>query len=143
MSDFSDCVDKMKLVRQNLGASAVKTEFGEAEKDLASAEASLASRDWKWAIVQSYYSMFHSARALVFRKGYREKSHFCLSVALRELFVKPGILDSKHADSFEDAMLARQDADYGGAYSHESAEISVAEAKSFLEAAKKLAHSGF
>jgi len=139
MTDFSDCLEKRKLLKQNLGAKAVEAELAEAVKDLASAQASLSSRDSKWAIVQSYYSMFHSARALVFGKGYREKSHFCLSVALRELFVKPGVLDSRHADSFEDAMLARQDADYGGDYTRGSAENAVSEAKLFLETAKKLA----
>ena len=45
--------------------------------------------------------MFHSAKALVLKKGYREKSHYCLLVALRELYIKSGELTKDVADDFE------------------------------------------
>ena len=45
--------------------------------------------------MQSYYSMFHAAKALVLKKGYREKSHFCLIIALRELYVNKNKLNGE------------------------------------------------
>lgn len=65
--------------------SLVTKEFREAEADLFAAERSLAEHQEKWAIIQGYYSLFHSLRALVFSKGYREKSHRCLKFAFEEL----------------------------------------------------------
>ena len=47
-------------------------------KELDAAQSDLDARDslggdkFKWTTIQAYYSMFHSARALVYWKGYRE-----------------------------------------------------------------------
>lgn len=38
------------------------------------------------AIVFSYMSMFHAARALLFKDGYLEKSHFAVVVFLKEKY---------------------------------------------------------
>ena len=137
--EFSDCLEKRKLIRQDLGAAASNSELAEAGKDLASAEKSLLDKDWKWATVQAYYSMFHSAKALVLRRGYREKSHYCLLIALRKLLVETGRLEARYSDAFENAMLARQDADYGATYSAESAKAAVGDARDFLSEARTLA----
>ena len=40
--------------------------------------------------------MFHSARALLYSKGYREKSHYYLLVAMHALFVKNKLGTSKN-----------------------------------------------
>ena len=136
MSDeFSACLEKGKLKKQNLGASASKKEMKEAENDLKSAEASIYAKDWKWATVQAYYAMFHASRALVYEKGYREKSHYCLLIALKELFANSF---SDQINSFEDAMFAREEADYCASYSKEAAEMAVVGAKQFLSAARHL-----
>lgn len=37
--------------------------------------------------MQCYYSVFHSARALLYVRNYRERSHHCLIVAIRALYV--------------------------------------------------------
>ena len=39
-------------------------------------------KNYKWAIIQAYYSIFHGTRALLFKAGYREESHFALKIAL-------------------------------------------------------------
>ncbi len=36
----------------------------------------------------SYNSLFHSARALLFNKGYTERSHYCLITFLKEEYSK-------------------------------------------------------
>jgi len=82
--------------------------------------------------------MFHSAKALVLNKGYREKSHYCLLVALRELYIKTDELDKESADDFEICMDIRQEADYGLTYSSRSAELSVKAAEKLLEVAKSI-----
>ena len=79
--------------------------------------------------------MFHTAKALVYRKGYREKSHVCLSIALRALY--EDVVDAKHFERFRDCMNLRQDADYGMIYSDRSAREVTDWAEEFLKAARE------
>jgi uncharacterized protein (UPF0332 family) len=65
--------------------------------------------------------MFHTARALVYSGGYREKSHYCLSVALRALFIEEGKLDSQIGRDFLNAMSLREAADCEAEFSMEGA----------------------
>ncbi len=82
--------------------------------------------------------MFHAARALVYSKGFREKSHYALLVALRELF--EGQLETVLIQNFEEAMNLRQEADYGLVFSEEGAVNVVDNAKRFLNRAKEILH---
>ena len=88
--------------------------------------------------MQAYYSMFHSAKALILHKGYREKSHYCLLVALRELYIKTNELDKEFVDNYEMCMDIRHEADYGLTYSGESAKLSVEAARQLLEVTKNI-----
>ena len=104
----------------------VASEIKAARTDLVDARDSLESKKLKWATIQGYYSMFHSARALLYSKGYREKSHYALSVAVEELFSKE--LGMGMVNSFRNAMDLRQQADYGLTFSEEGATETVTNA---------------
>lgn len=72
------------------------------------------------------------------QKRYREKSHYCLIVAIRELYVKDGTMNDELADTLELCMHLRHDADYGLIYDKESAEAAIRYAQQFLSVSKKL-----
>jgi len=133
-SRFKNCIEEGKLVKIELQLDLVGKEVKAACFDLKSAEKSLNEGNSKWATVQAYYSMFHTAKALVYRKGYREKSHACLSIALRALYENE--MDAKHFERFRDCMNLRQDADYGMIYSDKSAGTVIDWAREFLEGAR-------
>ena len=133
---FKKCLDESKLVKSAPEPDLMRKEIDGATSDLESAGISLEKGDYKWATVQAYYSMFHSAKALVLSKGYREKSHMCLLVAFGELFADS--LPAKHYERFRDCMNLRHDADYGLIYSEGSAREVVAWAGEFLEEAGKM-----
>lgn len=126
---FEQCLKKGKIVRIPLDNELVFKEIQEAEQDLSSAERSFAEGDAKWAIIQGYYAQFHALRALVFKEGYREKSHTCLRYAVEALLVDEGLLPSKILVNFLDSMQVREGADYGAIYSEESAREIVDAAK--------------
>ncbi len=74
------------------------------------------------AVVAVYTSMFHAARAILFRDGFKERSHICLIEYVREKypylneFVK--VLDiyreSRHAALYGiDVNFIKEDATYG------------------------------
>jgi uncharacterized protein (UPF0332 family) len=118
-----------KIVKIPVDPALVEKELCEAESDLTSAERSLADHNEKWAIIQGYYSLFHSLRSLVLGRGYREKSHRCLKYAVEALLVDEGLLDSGVLDHFSYAMDLREGADYGCIYDAESARVVVESAR--------------
>ncbi len=102
---------------------------------------SLDDGDYKWAAVQAYYSMFYAGKALVLAEEYREKSHYCLMIALQELYVKRGRMDQEMVNNLELCLHLRHDADYGSIYDKESAWTAIGYAKTFLTTVKKLISS--
>lgn len=137
-SRMRKCMDEKKMVQIPLQPDLVKKEMDAATFDLKTAEESFSEGNHKWATVQAYYSMFHTAKALVLSKGYREKSHICLSIALKSLLVDENLLEHSHFEHFRDCMELREDADYGLIYSEHSAETVIGWAKGFLAAAEKI-----
>ncbi len=118
---FEQCISKGKIVKIGIDHDLISKEINEAEHDLNSSEKSLQEGNFKCAIIQAYYSMFHSFRALLFSKGFREKSHTCLKYAIESLFVDSGLLDNTLVNDFDYAMKMREGADYGHIYSEDSA----------------------
>ena len=118
---FEKCIDKGKIVKIEIAPDLISKEMDEARNDLDSCERSMQENNFEWAIIQAYYSMFHSFRALIFSKGYREKSHICIKYAIEALFVEIGTLDNQLLQDFSYAMKIREGADYGNVYGEDSA----------------------
>ena len=65
---------------------------------------------------------------------YREKSHYCLIVAMKALFVAERLLDVTLVEAFGMAKILRENADYDNEYSKESARSLIEKAKKFFAA---------
>lgn len=131
-------IRERKIIRIKPDRKVVLKEIEAAEYDLKKAEKTLDDDDPKWATIKAYYSIFHSARALLYSAGYREKSHRALLAALNELFVKTGKLSVDLLLAFEDGMDLREEADYGLTFSEGSASDLIDDANSFLQKTKSL-----
>ena len=57
-----------------------------AEHKLEFAEKDFQSESYESAIIGAYASMFHSARALLFKDGYKERSHIALYIYIKEKY---------------------------------------------------------
>ena len=136
--EFESCVKSGKLRRFSPGPTFVAGELAAAEGDLDEARRTLAAGGMKWATVQAYYSMFHTARALLYSKGYRERSHRCLVIGLRELYVGPRLLELEFVEGLEAGKTLRENADYYSRFSQAGAQKSVDLAGSFLARARAL-----
>jgi len=77
---FKRLLRERKLTKIKTDRKLVLKEMKGAESDLETARKSLQDGNFKWATIQGYYSIFHSARALLYSKGFREKviMHFSL-----------------------------------------------------------------
>ena len=136
--EFTSCVEKGKIVTFAGGPSLVAKELDSANDDLAASKDSLPRGNYKWATIQTYYSMFHIARALIYAKKYREKSHYCLVVALEHLYVERGVLEKGFVENLMIGKEMRESADYRSSFSREGAENLIKAAEDFRDSAGKL-----
>jgi uncharacterized protein (UPF0332 family) len=136
--EFKQCLENGKIIPFPKGNLLVNKELSVAESDLLDAKAGYESKRYKWSIIQAYYAMFHAARALLYSRGYREKSHYCLSIAMKSLFIEEGKLDSQTGRDFLNAMNLRQAADYEAEFSMDGARAVIESATKFIEKAKEI-----
>jgi len=137
--EFKHCINRGGLTKLGVALGLVGKELEVAKDDLAEAKAGFARGSFKWTTIQAYYAMFHAARALVYKHGYREKSHYCLIVALREFFVRTGKLEEELLLELEDVRSLREEADYRASFSKAGAEQALQAAERFLKRAQELA----
>jgi uncharacterized protein (UPF0332 family) len=135
---FEDCLRKGKIRPFSRGKSLSRREIESAAFDLDRAQKTYRDKDYKWATIQVYYSMFHSARALLYSRNLREHSHFCLVAAIRALFVETHQLSNSMLDGLKEAKSLREDADYYGRWSKHGCQGLLEKAQGFLEQAIKL-----
>lgn len=134
--EFDDCLRRGKIVRFPQAKKLAEGELDVARADLAASRQSLKQKNYKWATVQAYYTMFHAARTLLFCKGYREKSHYCLILAMKAFYVSEGILEMRLVESLQMAKSLREGADYENTFDPKSAKALVEQAEEFLKVAE-------
>ncbi len=79
MLDYQDCFEKglIKTIpasKEQADQSALK-----ASDMVGEARANLEDERYNSAALMAYLAMFNAARALLFKDGYREKSHYCVA----------------------------------------------------------------
>ncbi len=132
---FEECIDK-GLIKKDPGATGrVGNSLKIAERFLKSARKNLETEEYEMTEIAAYNSGFHSARALLFAKGYTERSHYCLGAALRHLYKKDEV--AKSLNTFDKIRLSRHNVMYGGTLiTREEAEFVIKFAEEFLEIVK-------
>ena len=128
-SRFRDCITNRYLRKCLIDANKVRREIAEAKNDLESSKISLKESNYKWAIIQGYYSMFHACKSLLYSVGYDEKSHECVIIAVEELFTDTGKLPSSIVSNIRNAKSAREAADYGCTYGVHAAQGIIQDAE--------------
>ena len=136
--ELEKCLERGRIKKFPKAKTLVASELKLAGEDLRSAEGSLADGNFKWATIQSYYSMFHTARALLYAKGYREKSHYCLIESIRSLYVSRSLLSFEFVETLKLGKSLRENADYYGDFSEDGVEGMLSSAAEFLKAARKI-----
>jgi uncharacterized protein (UPF0332 family) len=133
--EFEQCLESKKIIAFPRGKDLVRKELSIAQSDLTEARAGLENQKYKWSTIQGYYAMFHAARALIYSRGYREKSHYCLAIAMRALFVDEGLMEAQSVRDFLNAMNLREAADYEAEFSESGARAVISAAERFIEKA--------
>lgn len=131
---FEECLDRGLIKKDLLASERVESSLMIEERFLRSSNLNLEIDEYEMAEMAAYNSAFHAARALLFAKGYTERSHFCLGIALRGLY-RGKIIDL--LKTFDKIRLSRHNVQYGGALvSEDEAAFVIDFARDFLNAAK-------
>lgn len=136
--EFKECLRKRKITVFTRGKTLAAKEYRIAGEDYHTAQASFSQDRYKWATVQAYYSMFHCARALLYAKNYREKSHTCLITAISHLYVESRLLPASLVEYLWKAKMLRENADYSDEWSQAGAKIVLEAAADILARSRKL-----
>jgi len=85
--NLKDCEAEKLIKRDFRTRGRVPVSLSTAERFLHSAQKNLEIEEYEMVQLAAYYSAFHSARALLFSKGYTERRHSsCRGIALKHLY---------------------------------------------------------
>ena len=135
---FEECLKRGRIKEFSQGKSLIQKELKTAEQDLTDGKEGFKREKYKWTTIQCYYAMFHASRALLYNKNYREKSHHCLIIALRHLYVMTGKLPSYFVEALQKGKALREDADYYDDWSEIGSSEMLKLAEEFLTKVKEL-----
>lgn len=129
---FEDCINKKLVRKHSFPPETVRKELSNARKHLNNAERNFEYEMLDIAIMSSYTSMFHACRALLFRDGFKERSHICLVAFLRDRYPNMNEL----ASMLDIYRTNRHESLYGIDYRPiaEDANIGISSAKMFIKA---------
>ena len=131
---FEQCLEKGQIKKDPRATLRVENSLEIAERFFHSAKRNLEIEEYEMAEIAAYNSAFHSGRSLLFAKGYVERSHYCLGVALGTLY--SGTIVDK-LKTFDKIRLSRHNVQYGGNLVDKSeAKFVIKFADEFLSAAK-------
>jgi len=103
-----------------------------AESWLKEAKNNFESKAIKSCIISSYLVMFHSARAILFADGFREKSHFAVARFLEDKYTRNNLLEEKWINLLDHYRETRHNDQYSTSFI-----TTDDEAKNILESAEK------
>ena len=112
--NVKECLEEGLIKRDPFSVKKVPESLAISERFLKEAEGNFKMGYYTACELLSYNSSFHSARSLLFSKGYKERSHSCLISILKSLYKE----DSEIKDAlniFDQLRLSRHEVQYGGA----------------------------
>jgi len=111
--NFEECLRKHLIRKDESVIERVEKSLEISSRFLESARKNIEIEEYEMAEIAAYNAIFHAARALLFSKGYVERSHVCLIIALRHLY-KNELEFIDYLDTFDKIRLSRHNIQYGG-----------------------------
>ncbi len=112
MTELSDCFERKLLTDTSPNAGLAIKSLKQAELFLTDASDLIKIGKERMATIALYNAFFHTARALLFKEGIKERSHFCVARYLEEKFVHEKLLDVKFLNYLDTLRDARHETQY-------------------------------
>lgn len=138
--DYKVCLKQGLLRKVPKSKQKAQNSIFAANKWLDEAKNNLAGGSLNSCVLTCYLAMFHAARSILFRDGFREKSHACIARYLEGIYVKKDQLEKKFIDLLDHHRELRHQNQYGFQLftSEEDCKNAVDTAESFLSEMRKL-----
>lgn len=137
--NLKECIDEGLLVKIKPDNEKAKASLEMAEHKLGLAEKEFGYAIYESSVISAYAAMFHSARALLFRDGYKERSHYAIYVYLSEKYSNK--IERKYLVELDSLRLHRHDLMYGtkkAEIKKDEAGSAISLAREFLNSVKKM-----
>lgn len=82
---LQELIDKKMLIKSHSSEQVIQGSLAIAENFLEKAEGNAKIEYYDVAFSLAYQAMFHAARAILFKKGYKERSHWAVIKALKDI----------------------------------------------------------
>ena len=112
LTKLNDCFNKGLLKEDTPNLDLAKKSLTQAEFFLKEAMELLELGKKQIAVISLYNAYFHTARALLFRDGIKERSHYCIARYLEEKYVNKKLIKGKFLNGFETVMSLRHNVQY-------------------------------
>lgn len=138
--NLDDCLQKRLIRQERPDREKALISIKISEKKLDKAKESYEYSIFDAAVILAYTSMFHAARAVLFRDGFVEKSHKCVVLYLYEKYAKAGKLEQKYVNILDEMRAERHETIYGLDFeaSASDADIAIRQAEEFLKRIKEM-----
>ena len=94
LNDLENCLNRGQLRKVESSVTKSQRSIQEAYKWLEESHKNIDSGAYSSAQLSIYLIFFHAARAVLFRDGIREKSHYCIGIYLNA-YSQKGLLEEK------------------------------------------------
>ncbi len=133
--NLNECFEKGLLKKGPVEKGKITNSLNLSEHFLGRAKGNFSLEYYDVAFLMAYNSMFHAAKALLFSKGYSERSHYCMVLLLQREF-KGEI--SRSLDLLDSYRMVRHTLQYrGGSCAQSDAKEAIDDAEKFLHLVKK------
>lgn len=136
--DVDECFKKRILRRISPDLEKSKSSINIAVSKLNEAQKLFQSEFWNNSLLSAYTSIFHSVRALLYKDGIQEKSHYALFVYLKEKY--SNLIPFSLINSFYEYQKQRHKILYAleEVYSKDDSEEIIIDAEEFLIKIKEI-----
>ena len=109
--NIKECLEKGLLRKENIDLEKAKKSMQIAEYKLERAKKLFELDIYDESVVNSYASMFHTCRVLLFKEGFTEKSHYALFIFIKDKYKDK--IEKKFINEFNNLRLERHEITYG------------------------------
>lgn len=136
--DIQYLFEKKLLIKIPVSIEKINSSIKIAEMKLIEAKNLFNAEFFNNALLSAYTSMFHASRALLYKDGIQEKSHYAVYIYIRELFSDK--IPKSLINSFNNCREMRHNILYGenSEVDKEESENIILDAEDFLEEVKKI-----
>ncbi len=140
LSELEDCIKKGLLRKMPGSKQNADRSISKARLWLLEANTASNAGIYSTCLLAAYEAIFHAARAILLKDGYRERSHYCIARYIDETYVKKGFLNVDIINTIDSYRELRHNTAYGLEFfaSESDAKRAIKDAKKIVDAIEKM-----